>query len=173
MKTKRFPRRVGGAGIPPGGLLLLFGVFLVLGWLNSDDLVWKPWGSWLAARSWKETPCTIVSSKVVETRGARLQTWFVTELAYTYDAGGQERRGTRYSFEPSLPSQALAALYPEGKVTTCWVDPGNPESAALRRDVSFGRLALIGLFPLLFLAAGAGGLLWMLIGGARKARRSR
>lgn len=152
----------GRGSVHPGCMLLGFAVFLAFGWLNTYDLVWKPWSSWFAARSWKEVRCTIVSSKVVAAPGQNTETWYIAEITYRYVAGGLVRRGSRYSFEPSLPPQKLVALYPEDMVTTCWVDPENPEEAVLNRDVSVGRMTAIGLFPLLFLVAGVGGILWVL-----------
>ena len=77
------------------------------------------------------------------------------------------RRGTRYGFEPTVPSKNLVALYPEGKVTSCWVDPENPDEAVLNRDVSIGSMLVISLFPLLFFIAGVGGIIWVLAGGSR------
>lgn len=163
MTPRRRPRHV------PAPLLFLgFAVFLGIGWLTSDDMVVKPWGSWWAARSWNQVRCTIVSSKVVATPGARTtETWYVADLAYTYVADGLVRRGSRYGFEPTVPSKNLVALYPEGKVTSCWVNPENPDEAVLNRDVSIGSMLVISLFPLLFFIAGVGGIIWVLSGRAR------
>lgn len=172
MKKKPFWLRIGELNTNPGCMILGFGLFVLFGWLSSYDMVWKPWSSWWAARSWNEIRCTIVSSKVVTTPGEGTETWYTADLAYTYVADGLVRRGSRYGFEPTVPSQGLVALYPEGKVTSCWVNPENPDDAVLNRDISFGSMSVISLFPLLFLIAGVGGILWVLAGGARNMRPS-
>ena len=167
---RSFPKRQ--KHVPAPLMLLGFGLFMVIGWLTSDDMVLKPWRSWWAARSWNEVRCTIVSSEVATTQGKGIETWYVADLAYTYVADGRVRRGTRYGFEPTIQSKDLVALYPEGKVTSCWVNPENPDEAVLNRDVSIGSMLIISLFPLLFFIAGVGGIIWVLAGGARKMQTS-
>jgi hypothetical protein len=50
------------------------------------------------------------------------------------------------------------ARHPPGSQATCWFDPAHPGEAVFSRD--FAWTYLIGLFPLIFVAAGAGGIVW-------------
>lgn len=75
------PRRRGE--MSPGCLVLFFGVFLAAGCIASYFLLWKPWSAWFAARSWRETPCTVESSRVAESSDSDGTTYKV-EISYVY-----------------------------------------------------------------------------------------
>ena len=57
------------------------------------------------------------------------------------------------------------ARYPPGARVPCWVDPAHPEEAVLDRDLS--AMWLFGLFPLVFIAVGGGGMVWAIRAGRR------
>jgi len=155
----------------PGCLVLFFGLFLAVGLALSYFILWKPWSQWLSARFWEETPCRIVSSQVTESSDSDGSTYKV-DITYTYVVEGGEIRGSSYDFMNVSSSgydgkAAVVARYPAGTEATCWVNPKNRTQSVLSRD--FSLTYLIGLFPLIFVAAGGGGIIWAL----RQGRKSK
>lgn len=146
----------------PGCLVLFFGIFLAAGCVASYFILWRPWSTWLSARSWEETPCRIVSSQVTESSGSDGSTYKV-DVTYTYVVEGGEITGSRYDFMNVSSSgydgkAAVVARYPVGTRATCWVNPENRTESVLNRD--FSLTYLLGLFPLIFVAVGGGGIIW-------------
>lgn len=145
-----------------GGRLLgsLVGVFFVA--IGS-------WFTYLIARSayeaartysWPEVSCVIVSSGVEEhPDAADAQEAFVFTVRYSYFFEGEERVAAQYrpGYKGSLDAgeaRRLAERYLTGARTICYVNPRDPASATLRRPSLWVGLAI--LFPLLFVAVGAG-----------------
>ena len=154
-------RRRGGQ-MSVGCLAAFFGLFFLVGAGLFYFIFVRPVGRIIAARSWQETPCTIVSSSVGESSDSDGTTYRV-DITFAYTAGGVERQSHRYDFSEGSSSgydgkKAVVDRYPAGSRTICYVDPENPELAVLNRDFSAGYL--IGLFPLIFLFVGLGGLIW-------------
>jgi len=144
--------------------VLFFGIFLAVGLALSYFILWKPWSQWLSARFWEETPCRIVSSQVAEVTSSDGSTYKV-DITYTYAVEGGEIRGSSYDFTNMSSSgydgkAAIVARYPPGTQATCWINPKNRTESVLSRDFSLSYL--VGLFPLIFVAAGAGGITWAL-----------
>lgn len=163
------PRR---RGQPTGCLVLFFGIFLAVGCALSYFLLWRPMSRFVEAQSWQATPCTIEASRVEESSGSDGTTYKVA-VTFTYlGRDGREYRSSRYDFMDVSSSgydgkAAVVARYPAGTRTTCWVDPQDPGEAVLSR--AFSPTYLIGLFPLIFVAAGAGGITWVLRQGRKTA----
>lgn len=158
-------------GQPTGCLVLFFGIFLVVGCALAYFLLWRPMSRFVAAQGWQEVPCTIESSQVAESSDSDGSTYSVA-VTFTYKGSdGREYSSSRYDFMNVSSSgyddkAAVVARYPAGTRTTCWMDPFNPGEAVLSRD--FSLIYLVGLFPLIFVAAGGGGIIWAL----RQRRRS-
>lgn len=163
------PRRRGQS---TGCLVLFFGIFLAVGCALSYFLLWRPMSRFVAAQSWQEVPCTILSSQVAESSDSDGSTYKVAVTFSYTGSDGREHRSSRYDFMSVSSSgydgkAAVVARYPVGTRTTCWVDPENPAEAVLSRD--FSLTYLVGLFPLVFVIAGAGGIIWAVRQGRRKA----
>lgn len=158
-------------GPSTGCLVLFFGIFLATGCGLTYVFLWNPARQLVAAQGWQETPCTIESSRVEEVSDSDGSTYKVA-VTFTYrGSDGREHRSSRYEFleVSSIGYQGKAAVvarYPAGTRTTCWVDPENPAEAVLNRGFSLAYL--IGLLPLAFVAAGAGGMIWALRQGRKK-----
>lgn len=107
------------------------------------------------ARSWRKTPCVIVSSAVDEdATDSGLYSIFV---AYRYDAAGQPHIADRYSFSPAtatagswLKKRAASRLSP-GIALHCYVNPDDPEDAVLEPGVTWD-MVFMGLLAVAFLA---------------------
>ena len=118
----------------------------------------KPVVMYLDAMSWRETPCTILSSRLNGKEDEVSQ----VDILYTYAVDGQVYRSNRYHFagvgssEEREEKQAVLARYPSGSRTTCYVDPDDPAKAVLHRSFSLEGWWLGPLCLLLGLGSMAG-----------------
>ncbi|GAB4181559.1 MAG: hypothetical protein Fur0032_22710 [Terrimicrobiaceae bacterium] len=120
----------------------------------------------LASLQWAETPCHVVSSRVVEVDSDDGTTYRV-DILYRYSFGGREYQSSRYkSFQGSssgrAAKQAVVDRHPPGSQTVCYVDPSAPGHAVLVRGV--GWEAALGVVPLMFIVFG---LIFFFYAGAR------
>lgn len=157
-------------GVPRWAIALFSGVFLVVGAGAFYAIGVRPALKLLAARDWREVGCTVVSSEVRSHRGDDSTTYSVYIL-YAYEVDGREFRSDRYDFMGGSSSgyegkAEVVARYPPGSPARCFVDPANPGEAVLDRQ--FRGVYLLGLLPLLFVAAGFGGLLYALRKGTAR-----
>ena len=107
------------------------------------------------ARGWSETPCEIVSSRIV-CRGRE----FRPEIVFAWRHGGQIFRSGQARFSEwheGLPTvEALVAKYPAGAQKVCRINPRDPSSAVL--DPTYHFDAPVEIFGLTFVVLA---LLWV------------
>ena len=144
--------------IPFFGLFFLAGLGMVIG------LVIPSWTTYFRTQSWEETPATVLWSRL-RTQSSSDGDSYDADIFYRYAyRGDTHHSNTLRAFTGSSgtrdSNQALVDAHPSGKSIQCYVNPKKPWQATLRRDL--GWWALIGLFPLPFLAIGGGGLLYAL-----------
>ncbi|RME94613.1 MAG: DUF3592 domain-containing protein [Verrucomicrobia bacterium] len=156
--TKPSAARAGGCF-----LVLFFSVFFLVGLALSWFLLIKPIQAYRAAKAWVETPCVVESSAVRRHRDSDGDVTWSVDILYRYEFGGRVYRSSRYTFLDASTSnrsgmEAIVRRYPGGKATVCYVNPNNPSEAVLVREWT-GAMWL-GLLPLIFVAVGAGGVLW-------------
>ncbi len=140
-------------------VLLLLG-FLLMGLLGLYVFSLRPMWRVFNSRDWRETPCEVVSSQVIDHQGSDGVTYSVN-VAYQYSSNGQQHVGRRFSFDGSrssnrAASEVIVAEYPVGFRGVCFVDPDDQGSSVMRR--STGGSAVWGLLTLPFIVIGAGGL---------------
>ncbi len=145
-----------------GCLIFFFAVFLLVGLGFAWFFVRGAWQA-VAARSWTETPCTLLESAVRAHSSSDDGDTYSIAVVYTYTAGGREHRSERYNFLGGSSSahrskEEWVAAHPAGTQTVCWVNPADPTQAVLDRGLSLEYL--IVLVPLVFVAVGLGGSLW-------------
>ena len=154
-----------------GCLAAFFGVFLVAG-LGMSLFFTLPALKVVKARSWREVPCTVIESRVRTHSDSDGSTYSV-DILYEYEAGGRMRRSNRYEFlggssGGSAAKESIVAANPPGTRRSCFVNPENPDDAVMDRGLS--KTYWIVLVPLLFAAAGFGGIIYAIRirkGGAR------
>ena len=106
------------------------------------------------ARSWRETPCVIVSSSVSE--DATDSGLYRILVTYQYDFLGHHYSSSRYSFSPSSATfghrgkKRVADRLAPGTKTICYVNPANPHDAVIERGLTWDMVGW-GLFAIIFL----------------------
>jgi hypothetical protein len=145
-----------------GGPLLLagfFSIFLLTGLGLLYPFGVKPILRAIDARSWRETPCTVLSGDVRSHRSDDGTTYSV-HILFEYAADGRTFRSDRYLLESYSSSgyeekAAVVERLPPGSRAVCYVNPRDPVEAVMVRNAS-GAI-LLALFPLIFSLAGGGG----------------
>jgi Protein of unknown function (DUF3592) len=155
-------RRRQGSGA--GCLAAFFGLFALVGGVATWFVTIRPLVGLVAARSWVETPCTILASQVAESSDSDGTTYKV-DVRYSYVFAGGEHRSERYDFFDAYSSgyqgkADVVARYPPGARTVCYVNPADPSEAVI--DRSPAPRYLVGLVPLVFLFIGVGGIVFAL-----------
>jgi hypothetical protein len=128
------------------GICFLIMVGAVAGALGPDFFA--------AVRSytWRETPCTIVQSRIAEEPFSRTVTHYVLKVEYTYSFAGMDYRGTRFTTgdrqgsSDAKSAEQAATRFHAGARTSCFVNPGQPSEAVLVRGELWGGLFLLGPF---------------------------
>jgi hypothetical protein len=170
MVTQPLSSRRGGGQLSSGCLVPFFGIFFLVGCAAFYFTTVRPVMRSLASRSWTETTCTVLSSRVGEHSDSDGSTYSV-DVVYTYIVDGRSFQSNRYGFLGGSSSgrsgkEAIVARYPPGARVPCWIDPAHPEQAVLSREPSAEWL--FGLIPLVFVLIGAGGIVWTLRAGRRQ-----
>ena len=107
-----------------------------------------------SARSWRETPCVIVSSSVSE--DATDSALYRVLVTYQYDFVGRYYSSSRYSFSPSSATSGyrrkkrVADRLAPGTKTICYVNPDDPRDAVIERGLTWD-MVVWGVFAIIFL----------------------
>lgn len=141
-----------------------FALFLVAGLAAFYWMLIGPLIRMSGARGWTEVPCQIISSAVRSHRGDDSTTYKV-DILYEYEIDGRKHRSNRYAFLTGSSSgyggkARVVHRYPPGSRQVCYVSPKDPSEAVLHRG--WVTEMWFGFLPLLFVAAGAGGLVFTL-----------
>lgn len=144
-------------------LAVFFGLFALVGLGFTFGVLVPTTVRWLSARSWAETPGTVIWSRVKSQRGSKGGTTYSVDLFYRYQYQGREYRSNRYGLLSSSSSgrdgkQEAVDSLPPGSTLVCYVNPRKPWQAVVKRDL--GAMVLFAVFPLPFLGIGIGGLCW-------------
>ncbi len=146
------------AGIPQRVFLtVFFGLFLLVGLMVTWAAL-RQTARDLSTWRWVETPAEVIAASVAEDPAHGR---YAADVAYRYLADGRAHvLRTRRLHDGGSASYASAQrasdAYASGSRTVCYVNPQNPDEAVLERTPPLG--ALLVLFPMLFVAVGAGGI---------------
>jgi hypothetical protein len=141
----------------PRSAILISGFFLVAGIALVIALLLLPLYRSLMARSWRQVPCTILSSGVESKNAMQASTTYQIAITYSYVVNGREYTGHRYDFFPVATSgyhskADVVRQYVPGTQRHCLVNPADPAQAVLTRHL--GARVWIGLLPLTFVLGG-------------------
>ncbi|HOP98860.1 MAG TPA: DUF3592 domain-containing protein, partial [Verrucomicrobiota bacterium] len=147
-----------------GVLIGFFLVFLLAGLGFFYVMFLRPVFKIVSARNWTKVPCTVVSSEVGSHHDSDGTTYSVSIL-YRYEIDGREYKANRYDFMGGSSSgragkEEIVRRHPPGHRTFCYVNPSDPTDAVLKPG--FTPTMWFGLFPLVFVAVGAGGTVYAL-----------
>jgi hypothetical protein len=159
----------------PNGCLMLFALpFAAVG---VGALVWSGWTllDWRDAASWVPASAEIVTLELEEHNDDDGGSTYETTATYRYDYGGTRYTGTRVAIDTGADNIGgfqqrlyydLRKALDSGTTVTVYVDPDDPNSAVLNRQLRPGLFAMKGLFAIMFGGVGFG-----LLFGARHAAR--
>jgi hypothetical protein len=152
--------RQDGKRIGKYGLAALFAVFALVGGIMLYPLAIKPIAWTIAAESWTPTPCQILRAEV-RSHDSDDGTTYSVSILYQYEFQGQTYKSDRYEFVGGSSSgyQGKARVVEQYRAAAnpiCYVDPGHPSQAVLKRGLQ--AKLLLALLPLTFLLIGIGGL---------------
>ena len=155
--------------ISPGCVAACFAVFLLAG-IGFSLFFVLPAIKVVRAQTWSATDCEVTRS-YVESHSSDDGTTYSIEVRYRYTVDGVEYRGDRYQFLGGSSSgydskKEVVDELSEGTITTCWFDPADPSVSVMKRGFSWAYL--IVLFPMVFVAIGAGGMFWAFTSGKKK-----
>ncbi|MBZ5552420.1 MAG: DUF3592 domain-containing protein [Acidobacteriia bacterium] len=141
--------------------IFVFGMFLLVGGGIAYVLLIGPILHVVKAKSWIETPCVVISSRVASHRGSKGGTTYSVDIRYAYGVEGRQYVSTRYQFFQGSSGGfekkwEIVRSYRPGQQAICFVDPDDPRSAVLERG--FTSELYFGLIPLVFLVIGGVGL---------------
>lgn len=130
----------------------------------------------IAARFWQPVAAQLESVELKRRQDSDGQTVWQVRAGYRYRFDGREYRSDRVSLHYGADNLGdyhqrvyarLDAARRAGKSVTAWVDPDQPSRAVLDRELRWGRLALLLLFPLVF----GGAAVLLVVRGRRQRRR--
>ena len=136
----------------PTWFFVLFGFF---GFLALIPVLLLPLFRIVQSTTWKEAPCTILSSQVGRHSGK--STTYSIDITYRYSFDGIEYTAKRYQFTGGSSSgyngkAAVVGRYPRGAKTVCYVNPHAPSQAVINRGLSADMW--YAFIPLLFIGVG-------------------
>ncbi len=157
-----------------GCLVAFFSVFLLAGLGFMVPFFVLPVLRTFEARDWRPVPATVLRSEVGVHPSDEGDPTYSVDVVYRYEVDGREYRSGRYDFMIGSTGgyegkAEIVQRLPAGTETTAWVDPEDPASAVLSREMR-GELWL-GLLPGVFVAVGLGGIVFVFIGARRMKRR--
>jgi len=147
-----------------GGCAALFGLpFIIAGLAIGWFLYFPVISTWWSARGWEEVPCWIEKAEMKTSRGSKGGTTHKVEASYRY----QYRGRTYHSDEVALTGGSdnigdfqeranaqIRAFVGKDRPFRCYVNPAKPEQAVLFRDLRWGLMLLMSIFPMVFPLAG-------------------
>ncbi|MCF7786138.1 MAG: DUF3592 domain-containing protein [Prosthecobacter sp.] len=143
-----------------GGCAVLFGLPFILAGLAIGAFTYFPAiGSWWSARGWEEVPCWIESAELKSSTSDEGGTSYSVTASYRYDFDRRRYHGDEVSFLGGSDNigdfqeqafQQIKALEGKDQPFRCFVNPSKPEQAVLFRELRWGLLLIISIFPTIF-----------------------
>lgn len=153
-----------------GCLAIFFAIFGVAGLGFLIPFFLMPAARIIEARSWRQTPCTILSSNVATHHSSDGNTYRI-EVRFRYEVDGRAYESNRYDFSSGSSSgykakQQVVKRYPPGSRSFCYVDPANPDRAVIEPGFTSG--VWVGAIPLVFVLFGFGGVTGVVLAKRRR-----
>jgi len=146
------------------GCVVLFGLtFIVVGLAVGAFAYFPPIISWWSSRSWEEVPCWIETAELKTSQGSKGGTTYRAQASYRYEFDRRSYHGDEVSFFGGSDNvghfqeqafQQLRTFQGKDRPFRCFVNPTKPEQAVLFRDLRWGLLLMMSIFPTIFPLAG-------------------
>ena len=118
------------------GLTVFFSIFFLMGTLFLVFMGWEFYQS-CVPYFWDETPCRVVSSKIVKAKNSSSDNKFKVKYNYRY----KNRNYTCGKFSSKSKAVKKARRwkqkYPKGLKTKCYVNPETPREAFIHRSIEW------------------------------------
>lgn len=161
------------------GCMMLFGLpFIAVGLAIGLLLYFPAINLWWSARSWDEVPCWVEKVEMTSSRAKKGGVTHRTTASYRYEYDGRRHHGAAVSLSDDggdnvgdFQQRAHSQLLPfkgSDRPFRCYVNPAKPEQSVLFRDLRWGLLLLLSLFPMVFSLVG----LLVSVSGGRQAMRA-
>jgi hypothetical protein len=147
-----------------GGCVVLFGLpFIAVGLAVAWFLYLPVIGGWWSARGWEEVPCWIEKAEMTTGSGKSGPT-YETKAVYRYEYRGRTHRSETVGFMSGADNvddfqprsyEQIRPFEGQERPFRCYVNPAHPEQAVLFRDLRWGLVLLMSIFPMVFPLAGA------------------
>lgn len=157
---------------------MLFGLPFLLAGLAIGWFLYVPVISgWWSARGWEEVPCWIDKAEMTSSRGSKGGVTYKTTASYRYEYRGRTHHSEKVGLTGGSDNvgdfqqrahERLRAYAGQERPFRCFVNPAKPEQAVLFRDLRWGLLLMLSIFPTVFPLIGA----LVSVGGALGARKA-
>ncbi len=158
---------------------MLFGLPFILAGLAVGVFLYFPAiSSWWSARGWEEVPCWIESVELKSSTSDEGGSTYSVAASYHYDFDRRRYHGDEVSFLggsdnvgdfQEMAFQQLKVWEGKDQPFRCFVNPSKPEQAVLFRDLRWGLLLIMSIFPTVFPLVG----FLVSIGGWLQSRKER
>ncbi|MBN2845749.1 MAG: DUF3592 domain-containing protein [Deltaproteobacteria bacterium] len=125
-----------------GCLTIFMRIFFLIAlvFLISETIV--PLVNIIRAKSWEKTECEITRNAIRKVKNSKSM-HYIEDIAFKYKYKDKEYTSSRLDFLELTTRrdnvEETLRKYPRGKITVCYVNPGNPESAVINREFRWDR----------------------------------
>jgi hypothetical protein len=147
-----------------GGCGVLFGLLFIFAGIAVGVFLYFPSiASCWSARGWEEVPCWIETAELKTTHNSKGGMSYHVDAGYRYEFDRHRYHGDQVSFFGGSDNmgdfqehafQQIQAFEGKDRSFHCFVNPAKPEEAVLFRDLRWGLLLTLSIFPTLFPLAG-------------------
>ncbi len=158
---------------------MLFGLpFIVAGIAIGLFLYFPSMSQWWFARNWEEVPCWIETAELKSSRSSKGSTSYGVAASYRYEFDRRTHHSDVVSFYSGSDNigdfqhdafRQIQAFKGKDRLFRCFVNPAKPEQAVLFRDLRWGLLLMMSIFPTIFPLVG----FMVSIGGWLQSRKAR
>lgn len=160
--------------------MVLFGMpFMIAGLAIGWFLYFPAIHSWWSARGWEQVPCWIESADMSSSHSSKGGTTYNTKARFRYEYDGREYHSEEVSLMGggsdnvgTFQQDAFAQIRPYQGLEEpfrCFVNPDRPQQAVLFRDLRWGLMLLMSIFPMVFPLVGC----LVAVFGGKQAREAR
>ncbi|MCA1964704.1 MAG: DUF3592 domain-containing protein, partial [Prosthecobacter sp.] len=161
------------------GRAVLFGLPFIIAGLGIGGFVYFPAiSTWWSACAWEEVPCWIEKADLNSSRSRKGGTTSKATASYRYEYRGRTYHSEKVGFTGGSDNigdfqqrayAEIRAFAGKDRPFRCYVNPAKPEQAVIFRELRWGLMLMMSVFPMLFPLVGA----LISLGGLQALRKAR